>query len=121
VSARKTRNGKPSRRKAGRKPVRKKKRKVSFRLTVEGQTMLVSYEPGSLAGYAHFEFRSPNRPPRRILVSETGYRSHFAPIEEVAAETSPQDYARAFVQSLLDGGSRQRSQMEAKGQLSLFG
>lgn len=82
--------------------------------------MLVSYEPDSLGGYGHFEFRSPHKPSRRILVSETGYLSHFAPMEEIAAEISPQIYARCFVLSVLAASSRQRIAVEAKGQLSLF-
>jgi hypothetical protein len=120
VSPRKTRTGKPSRRKAGRKPIRKEKRKLSFRLIVEAQNMLVSYEPDTLGGYGHFEFRSPHKPPRRILVSETGYLSHFAPMEEVAAAGSPADFARDYALSVLDAGSQQRVKAAAKGQLSLF-
>jgi FAD/FMN-containing dehydrogenase len=43
---------------------------------------------------ALFEFRSPHQPPRRIPVSATGYRSHFAPMSAVEAEPSRQEYAR---------------------------
>jgi hypothetical protein len=43
---------------------------------------------------ALFEFRSPHQPPRRIPVSATGYRSHFAPMAAIEAEPSPEEYAR---------------------------
>ncbi len=42
----------------------------------------------------HFEFRSPHRPPRRNPVSENGYRNRFAPMPDIEAEASPQEYAR---------------------------
>jgi hypothetical protein len=49
-----------------------------------------------MADTGHFEFRSPHEPPRRIPISETGYRSHFAPMDDVEASTSPQEYMRAI-------------------------
>lgn len=49
----------------------------------------------------HFEFRSPHTPPRPIPVSETGYRSYFAAIEDVEAAASPQDFARDVLSALL--------------------
>lgn len=82
---------KPSRRKKAR-PARA--RKSTFRITVEAQPMVVSYAPNYFAGMAHFEFRSPHKPPRRIPVSETGYRSHFVPMDEVKAASSPEEFAR---------------------------
>ena len=47
-----------------------------------------------MADTGHFEFRSPHQPPRRIPVSETGYRSHFAAMDDIEATDSPQEYAR---------------------------
>ena len=88
------------RRKAGRKAVRKAKRIATFRLVIEAQEMIVTFEPNWSEGefaFGHFEFRSPHEPPRRIPVSETGYRSHFAPMDEVRAAASPKDYARELV------------------------
>jgi hypothetical protein len=82
----------PSRRKA-------KKRFITFTLTVESQEMIVQYQADWMPDMGHFEFRSPHEPPRRIPVSETGYRSHFAAMEDVVASSSPQDYARDFVVS----------------------
>jgi hypothetical protein len=89
------------------KPSRKKappatRRRMTFTITVEAQEMRVSYEPHWMHDVGHFEFRSPHKPARRIPVSETGYRSHFAPMAEVEAEASPQDYARAIVLAMLD-------------------
>jgi hypothetical protein len=100
----------PSRRKA-------KKRFVTFTLTVEAQEMIVQYQADWMPDTGHFEFRSPHEPARRIPVSETGYRSHFAPTEDVEASASPQDYARNFVLSQI------RSYANAKidrNQLPLF-
>ena len=68
-------------------------------LTVEAQEMIVQYQADWMPDMGHFEFSSPHEPPRRIPVSETGYRSHFAPMEDVVASSSPQDYARDFVLS----------------------
>ncbi len=104
---------KPSRRK---KPVPVMPSGVTFRLTVEAQEMVVSYEPHWMADVGHFEFRSPHEPPRRIPVSETGYRSHFAPMDEVEAAVSPEDYAREVALALLDA----ESNANEDEQLTLF-
>ena len=100
----------PSRRKA-------KKRPLTFTLVVEAQEMIVKYTPDWMVDMGQFEFRSPHRPPRRIPVSETGYRSHFASMEDVEASSSPQDYARDFVLSQIE--TPQRAKV-AGGQLPLF-
>jgi hypothetical protein len=84
----------PSRRKA-------KKQLITFTLVVEAQEMIVTYQPNWMTDVGHFEFRSPEEPPRRIPVSETGYRSHFASMADVEASTSPQDYARDVALELL--------------------
>lgn len=106
------------RRKAGRKAP-KAKRSIAFRLVVEAQEMLVRYRPDRFKGMAMFEFRSPHRPPRRILLSETGYLAHFAPMDEVASFDSLQAYAESYVRSVLEF-ERQRSVADRR-QLSLFG
>jgi hypothetical protein len=80
----------PSRRKA-------KKQFITFTLVIEAQEMIVTCQPNWMTDVGHFEFRSPLEPPRRIPVSETGYRSHFASMADVEASTSPQDYARDVV------------------------
>jgi hypothetical protein len=84
-----------SRKTPARKPRAGKRR---FKLTIAAQDMLVDYTPDYLTGSdptALFEFRSPHQPPRRIPVSATGYRSHFAQMSAVEAEPSPEEYARA--------------------------
>jgi hypothetical protein len=93
-----------------------KRRRVTFRISVEAQPMVVSYQP-LRSGYGHFEFRSPHKPPRRIPVSETGYHSHFASIEDVKEARSPQDFAREFVFALLRS---KQSRPEDPRQLALF-
>lgn len=119
MSARKLAKATP-RRKAGSKAP-KKKRVIAFRLVVEAQVMLVRYTPdysGSEYAQGHFEFRSPHRPARRIAISETGFRSHFAAMEIVKASGSPQEYAREYVLACLDVGRTKSS--VSPNQLALF-
>ncbi|MFZ3351217.1 MAG: hypothetical protein WA268_10170 [Xanthobacteraceae bacterium] len=105
---------KPSRKKAP--PA--KRRRMAFTITVEAQPMRVSYEPRWLnSGYAHFVFRSPHNPARRIPVSDTGYLSHFATMEDVKKARSPQDFAHNLVLASL--GSKQ-SPVRDPRQLALF-
>ena len=105
-----------SRRKAGSVAKPKATRTKTFRIEIEAQEMLVTYEPNWLDGNdGHFEFKSPFDPPRRIVLSETGYHSHFAPMDAIGTFRSPEDYARAFVTSVLE--SRRKPML---GQLSLF-
>ena len=95
---------------------RAKKRFITFTLTIEGQEMIVQYQANWMADVGHFEFRSPHEPARRIPVSETGYRSHFARMDEVEAAASPEDYAREIALALL----RSRGQRQDSDQPSLF-
>ena len=85
--------------------------------------MIVAYEPnwseGELAS-GHFEFRSPFDPPRRIAISETGYRSHFAPMEEIESYASPEEFARAFVLACLKSIRKGKEEIANDGQMSLF-
>jgi hypothetical protein len=101
----------PSRREA-------KKRFITFTLVIEAQEMIVTYQPNWMTDVGHFEFRSPEEPARRIPVSETGYRSHFASMADVKASTSPQDYARDVVLGMLR--SRENPTTEKSNQLPLF-
>ena len=75
--------------------------RVTFTIEVEAQKMVVDYRPDWMTDYGQFEFRSPCKPARRIPVSETGYRSYFAPMDEVKAASSPQDYAREVAVSMI--------------------
>jgi hypothetical protein len=80
---------------------RRKPKPQKFRISVEGQEMVVEYEPDWMDGMGHFQFRSPHEPARRIPVSETGYRSHFAGMDEIEDAESPQAYARLYALSLI--------------------
>lgn len=117
MGAKKTKKPQPApRRRAGRVAKSKAMRTTTFRITIEAQEIVVTYEPHWLEGSnGHFEFTSPYDPPRRIVLSNTGYHSHFAPMDAIKTFKSPEDYARAFVTSVL--ASRRKP---ARGQLSLF-
>jgi hypothetical protein len=95
-----------------------KKRIITFTLVVEAPEMIVTYQPNWMTDVGHFEFRSPHEPARRTPVSETGYRSHFASMEDVEAADSPQEYARYVVLELLR--SRETPAIEKSTQLPLF-
>jgi hypothetical protein len=105
------------------KPSRRKKappvnnRPVTFRITVEAQPVVVRYQPNWMGDMGQFEFRSPYRPPRRTPLSNSGYLSHFVPIDEVKAAKSPQDFAREEALALLR--SRRRVSNEPN-ELPLF-
>jgi hypothetical protein len=73
------------------KPV--KNRRMTFRISVEAQPVVVRYQPNWMDDMAHFEFWSPYRPPRRIPIGTSGYYSHFAAMEDVKAAKSPERYA----------------------------
>ena len=101
------------------KAIPAKRRKMTFRIVVEAQPMLVTYEPHWLkSDYAHFEFRSPHKPARRIPISETGYKSHFASTEDVKNARSPETFARELVFSFLDS---KQARSDDPRQLALFG
>lgn len=104
---------KPSRKKAP--PA--KRRRMTFRISVEAQEMIVSYEPHWMRDVGHFEFESPHEPRRPIPISETGYRSHFAAMEVIEAAASPQGFAREVVLAALVS---KRSKPEDPQQLALF-
>jgi hypothetical protein len=94
-----------------------------FTLTIDAQEMQVRYRPQYfVAGdYAHFEFTSPHDPRRRIPVSETGYRSYFAPTWEIAAAPSVEEYARAVALNVMRGTSCSDDDGEDEGgQFALF-
>jgi len=99
-------------------PRKAKKQFITFTLVIEAQEMIVTYQPNWMTDVGHFEFRSPEEPPRRIPVSETGYRSHFAAMADVEAASGPQDYARDVALELLR--SRGKPVTEERNQLALF-
>jgi hypothetical protein len=77
------------------KAQRAKKRRLTFKVFVEAQPVVVHYQPNWMEDMGQFEFRSPHRPPRRIPLSDSGYYCHLVPMEDVQAAKSPQDFARA--------------------------
>jgi hypothetical protein len=71
-----------------------------FTLTIDAQDIKVRYRPYFIDGrdpYAILEFSSPHQPRRPISVSTTGYRSFFAPMDEIEAAPSIQKYASMVV------------------------
>lgn len=67
-----------------------------FTLTIDAQEIRVRYRPYFIDGldpYAILEFSSPHQPRRPISVSATGYRSFFAPMDEIEAAPSIEQYA----------------------------
>lgn len=96
---------------------------MTFTLIIEAQEMTVHYWPNTFASpeYVHFEFESPQEPRRRIPVSETGYRSHFAPQWEVDEAPSVEEYARAVALMLMRAKSCPDDDDADEGaQLALF-
>jgi hypothetical protein len=104
----------------GEQAMRKTQKKIRFTLSVEAQEMVVDYQPHWLKDVGHFEFRSPFEPPRRIPVSETGYRSHFGDMDDIAAAGSPQEYARMVVLAQLRGQPKARMEVDDEEQPMLF-
>ena len=101
------------------------KQDLRFTLVIDAQEMIVHYRPNTFASpsYVHFEFESPKEPKCRIPVSETGYRSHFAPAWEVDEAPSVEEYARAVALTLMGAKSCPEGnddRKEASGQLALF-
>jgi hypothetical protein len=102
--------------------MKKAAKKIRFKLVIEAQEMVVDYQPNRLKDLGLFEFRSPHKPARRILVSETGYRSHFADMKEVTAAASPKEYARQVVLEMMRVKVKGAvAQATDSRQLALFG
>lgn len=72
-----------------------------FIITLQGQAMHVTFEPHYFADYGHVEFTSPYAPRRRILVSGTGYRSHFAPMHKIESYPDIETYAKELAIALM--------------------
>lgn len=74
-----------------------------FTVTIDAQEIRVHYRPYHIDGnepYAVLEFSSPHQPRRPIPVSPSGYRSFFAPMDEIEAAPSVEKYA-CFVALIL--------------------
>ena len=101
-------------------PARSRVKLQKFRISVEGQDMLVEYEPDWMKDTGHLQFRSPHTPARRIPVSETGYRSHFVSMEDIREAESPQEYARLYALSLIRRVPMERLKAATASQPSLL-
>jgi hypothetical protein len=67
-----------------------------FTVTIDAEEIRVRYRPNYIGGidpYAIFEFVSPHDPRRRTPISESGYRSFFAPMQEISVAPSIEKYA----------------------------
>ena len=89
------------RRKAGKASRQRATRKLVFSLAVDEQEISVTYTSRRFPGMATFEFESPHTPERRSVVSGTGYLCHCVLKEQVDWHGGPQDYARAYVEDLI--------------------
>ena len=92
-----------------------------FTPTIDAREMSVryhSYWTKGLAPYGFFEFRSPCEPRRRIPVSETGYRSYFAPMHEIEDAPSVEEYARMVALAII--AQKSGPSAEDADQLPLF-
>ena len=121
MSARKAKPQHAPRRKAGSNVAPKAKRKLRFRLVIDAQEIIVDYTPNWSEGeYAqgHFEFKSPFEPPRRTILSETGYYSHFVSMAQLKEFASPNAYATELALSVLR--SKPKGKPRLGDQLSLF-
>lgn len=81
-------------RKQSKKAANSRLQQRRFKLTIEGQPMLVEYTPNWRQGRGQFVFRSPHKPVRCIPLSEYGYYHHFADMDVIEAKGSPEEYAR---------------------------
>jgi hypothetical protein len=97
---------------------------ITFTIRINAQDILVRYRPRYFesADYGRFEFLSPHEPRRRIPLSETGYRNHFAPMHEVEAASSLEAYAHALAAALIGArsGPNDDHEWEQPAQLGLF-
>ena len=92
--------------------------RITFAIVVDAQDIVVHYRPHWMPGLGHFEFRSPHEPRRPIPISETGYRSYFAAMEDIEAVANPVDFACRVALGLR--GSRGKARPEDCDQLALF-
>jgi hypothetical protein len=98
---------------------------ITFSLLIDGQEVRINYKPDYIhfpdlnLRVAHIEFLSPHEPSRRIPVSETGYRSHFAYMSQIEAAPSLEDYIRAVAQAIMNTKGKRTNDNE-DDQLSLF-
>lgn len=85
-------------RKPKRPAAKRKPRASTTKLTWDGVTMTVTYEPESFAHHAHLQIQvtAPERT-APLPITETGYRSHFLPRGDVEAAGGPAAYVRRWL------------------------
>jgi hypothetical protein len=95
-------------------------RKQRSRLTWQGFTMTIRYDPASFADHAHIQLQviAPERN-APLPVTETGYRSHFVRPEVVEAAGGPTAYVRVWLEEASRSPSW-RARLNQWRQLSLF-
>jgi len=94
----------------------------THRIDWEGIALSINWCPAWLGkdayySIAHLELVADNR--TRLPVTETGYRSHFVPREDVEALGGPVSYARAWLDDAAKSPEWQ-AHKSASRQLSLF-
>lgn len=93
----------------------------TFTTDWQGIALSVSYEVRWLnlesATVAHLQIKSTGC--ERLPITETGYRSHFLPAEEVARAGGPVAYTVAWLDYLAQS-NEWKAYAEASRQLSLF-
>jgi hypothetical protein len=76
-----------------------------FRLTVRGEPITVEYTPDYylVAGSDHFAFKNPSEPGQPHPLSDTGFWSHFARSDVVAACGGPRPFAEQYAEAKING------------------
>ena len=80
---------------------------VAVALQERGAEVIAEYTPEYFTGMDHIAFRSPHTPPKATPVSDTGYRSHFVPREDVDALGGPAEYATQYGEAVAVGRESQ--------------
>lgn len=93
----------------------------TFAIDWQGIALLVSYEVRWLnseaANIAHLQIESVSR--ERLPITETGYRSHFVPANEIDQAGGPVAYAVAWL-DYMARSKEWKAYADASAQLSLF-
>lgn len=121
-------NSTPAKRtRAARLPRKDRCGKTVQRLTWQGITVLVSYEPdwhgmsdsAPEIRYAHLEVRKLSPAWALLPITETGYRSHFLASDAVESTGGPVAYVRAWLDEAAKSPGWKRREFQSR-QLSLF-
>jgi len=91
-----------------------------FTISIDSQSIHVSFTPYCFSEYGHFIFRSPYDPPRRIPFSETGFKSYFAPMWQIEEYGTPQQCAEEIARLLWEAEKKKPADEKENDQLALF-